>query len=91
MNIKIDSTKVMKEVLVIVGNLEIDIDTSYVAYLKTFHISPHQTYVTAYDLIEIWGMSLYQYTRTLKNTTQKFLHSSVLPLDRIYRTYRILQ
>ena len=84
------SMKVTKEVTVIVGNEERDIGNSNVPDLKTFQISDRHTDVTAYDLSALWGISLYQATITLNNTTKKLLRSAVLPLARIYHTDRVL-
>ena len=68
-----------KEVPMIVRHENIDIGTSDVPDLKTFHISDLHTDFTAYDLSEQWDIKLSQATRTLKKTMKKFLLSVVLP------------
>ena len=83
--------KVIKEVLVLVRNRERHIGTSDVPYLNIFHSSDRHTDVTTYDLSDQWGIRLSQANRTLKNNTQKFLHSSVIQLARRYRTNRIFE
>ena len=80
MNRNIYSIKVTKEVLVHVGNEEIDIGTSDVKYIKTFQNSNYHTDVTAYYFIDKWDISLAQSTITLKNPTHKLLYISDLPL-----------
>ena len=81
-NRKIVSTKVTKEVLVLVSNEDIAIGTSDVTDLNTFHISERHTDVTAYTLSEKLVIILSQATKTLKKTTQKFLCSVVIMLAR---------
>ena len=81
--------KVTKVVTVLVSNEEVDIATSYVPDINTFHILELLIDVTAYDLSEKWGVTLAQATRTLKNTIQKFLRGAILPLARRYHTYRL--
>ena len=89
MDRKISSMKVTQEVPVLIRNEELDIGTSDVPDLKTSQSSERHTDVTAYDLSERWGISLAQSTITLKNTTQKFLPSAVIPLARRYHTDRV--
>ena len=44
------------------------------------------TDVSAEDLSSRWYISVAQAAKTLKNTTQRFLHSAILPLSRRYRS-----
>ena len=81
--------KVTKEVTVLIMNEYIEIGTSDVPDIKNLQISEHHIDVTAYDLSERWGISLAQSTITLKNITQKFLPSAVIPLARRYHTDRV--
>ena len=53
---------------------------------NTFVSNSRHSDVTAHDLSERWSISLKAATNTLKKTTQRFLHSAVLPLSRRYRT-----
>ena len=81
--------KATKGMPVLVRNEEQDIGTSDVRNKNIFQILERYTYITAYDFSEPWGISLSQATKTLKNTTQKFLRSVILPLARRYRTDRV--
>ena len=54
-----------------------------------FQGSDRHSDVTAQDLSERWGISISTAAKTLKKTTQKFLHSAVLPLSRRYRTDQV--
>ena len=89
MNGKIASMKATKEVPVLVRNEVQDIGISNVPNIMIFQSLERHIYVTVYDLSEPWGISLSKYTITPKKTTQMFLHSVVLLLDRIYRTDRV--
>ena len=54
--------------------------------LHTFQSSDRHTDVTPQQLSERWGISVNTASKTLKNTTQKFLRSAILPLSRRYFT-----
>ena len=80
-NKKISSPKRLE-----LGKPSIDPGKSYVPITHTFKISDRHSDVTAQDLSKRWEISISTDSKTLKKTTQKFLHSAVLPLSRIYRT-----
>ena len=82
--------KLKKEVPVLVRNKKRDIETSNVPDLKTLQSSESHTDVTVYDFSDQWGRILYQDTRKLNKTTQEFVCSAALPLDRRYHMYRVL-
>lgn len=67
---------------------DIDPGKSDVPLAKTFQSSSQHSDVSLSGLSERWNISLAQATTTLKNTTQKFLCSTILPLSRRYRTDR---
>ena len=67
----------------------LDIGTADLPYPNTFQSKGRHTDVTASDLSERWCISITQATATLKNTTQKFLRSAILPLARRYRADRM--
>ena len=89
MNSKISSTKVTKEVPVLVRNEDIDIGTSYLPYLNNLQISERHKNFTTYDLSELWEISLDQDTITIKKTMQKLLCSDVILLTWRYHTGRV--
>ena len=78
-----------KEVPVLLRIEDIYIGNSYVPDIKTFQCSERHIYITVYYLSEKWGMIISQYTIKINKTTQKFLRSSVIPLDRRYHTDRL--
>ena len=67
----------------------IDIGKYDVPQLKIFESKSCHNNVTPGDLSERWIISIKQATETLKKTTQRFICSSVLPLDRRYPLDRI--
>ena len=67
----------------------IDPGKSDVPLMNTFHSSERHSDVAPHSLSERWGISLVTATKTLKQTTQKFLRSAVLPLSRRYRADRV--
>ena len=75
--------------MVLVRNEDIDIGTSDVTDLNILQISERHTDITVYYLSNQWGIWLAQYTRTLNNATQMFLHSTVLPFNTRYRMDRV--
>ena len=68
---------------------DVDTGTSDVPMMHTFQSSQRHTDVTPQEISERWGISLAQATKTLKNTTQRFLRSATLPLSRRYRADRM--
>ena len=68
---------------------KLDPGTSDVPLINTFESSARHTDVSPQEVSERWGISIATATNTLKNTTQKFLRSAVLPLSRRYRTDRV--
>ena len=58
---------------------------------STFQSKSRHTDVSADDLSERWCISVNQAARTIKNTTQRFLRSAILPLSRRYRADRMFQ
>ena len=73
----------------LVRNEERDIATSDITDLNILQSSERHTDVTTYDLSDLWAINLSQATRTLKKTTEKFLHSAVIPMDRRYLMDRV--
>ena len=71
------------------GKPIIDPGKSDVPITHTIQGSDRHLDVTAQDLSERWGISISNAANTLKKTTQKFLHSAVLPLSRRYRTDQV--
>ena len=67
-------------------NDDIDVGTSDVPPTSSFHSSSRHSDVSPEALSEKWCISLKAASNTLKNTTQRFLQSAVLPLSRRYRT-----
>ena len=67
----------------------IDPGKSDIPLMNTFHSSERHSDVAPHSLSERWGISLVTATKTLKQTTQKFLRSAVLPLSRRYRADRV--
>ena len=53
---------------------------------QTFQSKERHSTVTPSDLSERWYIGLGQATQTLKATTQRLMHSAILPLSRQYRT-----
>ena len=67
----------------------LDIGDVDIHHPNTFQSKGRHTDVSAPDLSERWCISIAQATATLKNTTQKFLRSAILPLARRYRADRM--
>ena len=67
----------------------LDIGNADIHHPNTFQSKGRHTDVSASDLSERWCISIAQATATLKNTTQKFLRSAILPLARRYRADRM--
>ena len=67
----------------------LDIGDADLPIPNVFQSTNHHTDVSAEDLSEQWFISLKQSKDTLKNTTQKFLRSALLPLSRCYRADRM--
>ena len=67
----------------------IDPGTTDAPIPSTFQSSDRHSDVTPQSLSERWGISLATASKTLKNTTQRFSRSAVLPLGRRYRTDRM--
>ena len=57
--------------------------------VPTFQSKSRHTDISAEDLSSRWYISVAQATKTLKNTTQRFLRSAILPLSRRYRSDRM--
>ena len=62
---------------------------SDVKEIPTFQSTGRHTDTTPEDLSQRWHISIAQAIKTLKNTTQKFLRSAILPLSRRYRADRM--
>ena len=58
---------------------------------STFQSSDHHTDVSPQDLSKHWCISIPTAIKTLKNTTQRYLCSAILPLSRRYRVDRVFQ
>ena len=56
---------------------------------STFQSSERHSDVSAQSLSERWGISISTASKTLKQTTQRFLRSAILPLGRRYRQDRL--
>ena len=56
---------------------------------NTFSSSTRHSDITPQDLSSKWGISIPTAVQTLKQTTQRFLRSAILPLGRSYRTDRL--
>ena len=63
--------------------------TIEVPSIPTFESRERHTDVSPKELSERWAISTHTASRTLKNTTQKFLRSAILPLSRRYRADRM--
>ena len=70
-------------------DIDIDNGTTDVPITHTFQSSERHSDVSAESLSERWGISLATASKTLKNTTQRFLRSAILPLGRRYRQDRL--
>ena len=57
--------------------------------LYTFESTDRHGDVTPQQLSERWGISLKTASKTLNNTTQKFIRCAILPLSRRYRADRV--
>ena len=68
---------------------DMDPGTSDIPITNTFESSERHSDVSPQVLSERWGISITAATKTLKNTTQKFLRSAILPLSRRYRVDRM--
>jgi len=66
-----------------------DSGATYVQLPTTFSSSKRHSDITPQELSSKWGISIPTAIKTLKNTTQRFLRSAILPLDRRYRTDRL--
>jgi hypothetical protein len=73
----------------LVRDESIDPGKTDVPILHSFQSSDRHSDVTPHDLSERWGISLTTAAQTLKETTQRFLRSALLPLSRRYRTDRV--
>ena len=62
----------------------LDIGDTDIYIPNIFHSANRHTYVSSEDLSEKWCVRLKTAQETLKKTTQKFLHSALLPLFRRY-------
>ena len=65
--------------------------TTDIPTVPTFQSTDRHTDVTPEDLSERWHISLPQAILTLKNTTQRFLRSALLPLGRRYHADRMFE
>ena len=68
---------------------EAPIDPATIKVQNTFLLSERHTNTTAEDLSERWSISVAQAALTLKATTQRLKHSSLMPLSRRYRADRM--
>ena len=68
----------------------LDIGDTDMPIPSLFQSTNCHTNVSAEDLSERWFISLKQTKDTLKNTTQKFPRSALLPLSRRHRADRML-
>ena len=70
---------------------EVNSGITNVPLTSTFQSSDRHTDVSPQDLSERWCISIPTAIKTLKNTTQKYLRSAILPLSRRYRVDRVFQ
>ena len=73
----------------LVCDITIDSGISDAQELHTFQSSDRHTDVSPQQLSERWCISLNTASKTLKQTTQKFLYSAILLLSRRYRVDRV--
>ena len=73
----------------LIRNHNIEVGDSEQLFPSTFETTKRHTDVTPLDLSERWNISLHQASKTLKNTTQRFKRSILLPLSRRYWSDRM--
>ena len=88
---RISSMKTIAEPETLRRDSSVDAGTSDIIPPSTFASSDRHSDVSPRELSDRWGISLQTASETLRNTTQQFLRSAVLPLGRRYRTDRMFQ